>query len=316
MVNGKLRDTRIVFMGTPEFAVGTLSALVENGYNVAAVITAPDKPAGRGMQLQASAVKQYAESQSIKVLQPTKLRDEAFLEELKKLNADLFIVVAFRMLPEVVWRMPRLGTFNLHASLLPSYRGAAPINWAIINGETETGVTTFFLNEEIDAGKILLQEKVEILPADNAETLHDKLMAVGRRLVLKTVDGIVDSSITPAVQESGKISEAPKLFKENTRIDWQKPAHELVNFVRGLSPYPAAWCELLVDEKPTMVKIFAAHVEASPADQTAIFNDGKSLKLPCGGGSCLCIDELQLTGKKRMKAEDFLRGFRGEISLQ
>ncbi len=302
-------------MGTPEFAVGALQALVENAYNVVAVVTAPDKPAGRGMQLQASAVKQYALNQNITVLQPLKLRDEAFLAELKALDADLFIVVAFRMLPEVVWAMPRLGTFNLHASLLPSYRGAAPINWAIINGETETGVTTFFINEEIDAGKILLQEKFEILPTDNAETLHDKLMAAGSGLVLKTVDGIVSRSITPTSQELSKISDAPKLFKENTRLDWQKTARELVNFVRGLSPYLAAWCELPVDEKPTMVKIFKAHAEERTPDQNAIFSDSKSLKIPCGGNSYLSVDELQLTGKKRMKTEDFLRGFRGEISL-
>jgi methionyl-tRNA formyltransferase len=320
MENGKSKECRIVFMGTPEFAAAQLQALVQGGYNVVAVVTAPDKPAGRGMQLQQSAVKQYAVNQGIAVLQPIKLRDEAFLSELKAFNADLFIVVAFRMLPEVVWRMPRLGTFNLHASLLPAYRGAAPINWAIINGETETGVTTFFINEEIDAGKILLQERVQILPTDNAETLHDKLKSVGSGLVLKTIDGIINNSISAISQSKGydinKLSTAPKLFKENTRLDWQKTAKQLVNFVRGLSPYPTAWCELMVNGSPIMVKIFSAHAEECSADQplgTALTNGSSFLKIRCANGY-LCIDELQLNGKKRMKIEDFLRGFRGEIS--
>jgi len=317
MENCKSKECRIVFMGTPEFAAAQLQALVQGGYNVVGVVTAPDKPAGRGMNLQQSAVKQYAVSQGITVLQPIKLRDEAFLAELKMLNADLFIVVAFRMLPEVVWAMPRLGTFNLHASLLPSYRGAAPINWAIINGEIETGVTTFFINEEIDAGKILLQERVQILPTDNAETLHDKLKLVGSGLVLKTVDGIVSSSIAAVSQSKeydiNKFSTAPKLFKENTRLDWQKTARELVNFVRGLSPYPAAWCELVIDDNPVMVKIFAAHAEERSAAEPAgavLTNGSTFLKIRCADGY-LYVDELQLTGKKRMKTEDFLRGFRG-----
>jgi len=318
----KGKDCRIVFMGTPEFATAQLQALVEGGYRVAAVVTAPDKPAGRGMQLQQSSVKQYAVSQNITVLQPIKLRDEAFLSELKALNADLFIVVAFRMLPEVVWAMPPLGTFNLHASLLPKYRGAAPINWAIINGETETGVTTFFINEEIDAGKILLQEKVQILPTDNAETLHDKLKLMGKGLVLKTVDYIVSSSISAtskdescSVKNESCTAVAPKLFKENTRLDWQKTARELVNFVRGLSPYPAAWCELPIDGSSAMLKIFAAHAEERSAVEpvgTALTDGSTFLKIRCADGY-LCVDELQLTGKKRMKTEDFLRGFRGKF---
>ncbi len=355
-------------MGTPEFAVGPLQALVEGGYKVVAVVTAPDKPAGRGMQLQQSAVKQYAVNQNITVLQPVKLRDEGFLAELKALEADLFIVVAFRMLPEIVWAMPRLGTFNLHASLLPNYRGAAPINWAIINGDTETGVTTFFINEEIDAGKILLQEKVPILASDNAETLHDKLKSLGSTLVLKTVDGIINNSISAISQNEtydiNKFSTAPKLFKENTRLDWQKTARRLVDFVRGLSPYPAAWCELTVDGNPVAVKIFAAHAEEENAGQNChsglepesqpkdchcgldpqspdmrmanqvrddnfkneipaqgrndkekacVLTNGSSfLKIRCADGY-LCVDELQLTGKKRMKTEDFLRGFRGKF---
>ncbi len=313
------KDCRIVFMGTPEFAVGPLQALVEGGYNVVAVVTAPDKPAGRGMLLQQSAIKQYAVSQNIPVLQPVKLRDEEFLAELKGFNADLFIVVAFRMLPEVVWAMPSGGTFNLHASLLPNYRGAAPINWAIINGETETGATTFFINEEIDAGKILMQEKVAILPTDDVETLHDKLKVVGSGLVLKTVDGIASNSLEAFSQsesyDAAKCLPAPKLFKENTRLDWQKTAHELVNFVRGLSPYPAAWCELKVDGNPIAVKIFAAHAEeANEAEKigTALSDGSSFVKIGCADGY-LCIDELQLTGKKRMKTVDFLRGFRGEF---
>ena len=314
------KTTRIVFMGTPEFATAQLQALVDGGYNVVAVVTAPDKPAGRGMQLQQSSVKQYAESKGITVLQPVKLRDEDFLASLKNLQADLFIVVAFRMLPQAVWSMPRLGTFNLHASLLPAYRGAAPINWAIINGETETGVTTFFINEEIDAGEILLQERVPILPTDNAETLHDKLKMAGCDLVLKTVDGIVSGSITGVSQVKlynvNKHSAAPKLFRDNTRLDWRKSARELVNFVRGLSPYPAAWCELLIDGKPLPVKVFAARAEEDEGGRVGevLTNGSTFLKISCAGGY-LCVDELQPAGKKRMKIADFLRGVRGSISI-
>ncbi|MDR0711087.1 MAG: methionyl-tRNA formyltransferase [Prevotellaceae bacterium] len=319
MVNSCLKDCRIVFMGTPEFAVASLQALVEAGGNVAAVVTSPDRPAGRGLQLQLSSVKRYALEQSIPVLQPEKLRNEAFLNSLQQLDADLFVVVAFRMLPEVVWRMPRLGTFNLHASLLPRYRGAAPISWAIINGETETGVTTFFIDENIDTGKILLSEKVKISPADTAGTLHDRLMDVGKRLALKTVEGIVSGCIQPVAQEavcSDEVPVAPKLFKDTCRISWQKRGGELVNFIRGLSPCPAAWCELVADgAAPQQAKIFAAHAELSTSERLpqpgALLTDGRSfLKAACADGF-LCIDELQPAGKKRMKTEEFLRGARG-----
>jgi methionyl-tRNA formyltransferase len=239
-------DLRIVFMGTPTFAVESLKALVENGYNVVGVITTPDKPAGRGYRMQASEVKKYALEHDLLLLQPEKLKNEVFLNELKQLKADLQIVVAFRMLPEVVWNMPRLGTFNLHASLLPQYRGAAPINWAIINGEKETGVTTFFLSHEIDTGKIIFREKMPINDDDNAGTLHDKLMKLGAELVLKTVDAVLENSID-TIPQSELISDetilkpAPKIFKETCRINWEDTAENIYNLIRGLSPTPTAW---------------------------------------------------------------------------
>jgi methionyl-tRNA formyltransferase len=324
MVNSCVKDCRIVFMGTPEFAVASLQALVEGGCNVAAVVTSPDKPAGRGLQRQSSPVKKYALEQRIPVMQPAKLRDEAFLSSLRQLGADLFVVVAFRMLPEAVWRMPRLGTFNLHASLLPRYRGAAPISWAIINGETETGVTTFFIDENIDTGKILLSEKVEISPTDTAGTLHDKLKNVGKQLALKTVAGIAGGCIQPVAQEAvrgaDEMPTAPKLFKDTCRISWQKKAGELVNFIRGLSPSPAAWCELAASgADPQPAKIFAAHAEPAASESApqpgALLTDGRSfLKAACADGF-LCVDELQLAGKKRMKTEEFLRGARGNLKM-
>ena len=237
---------RIIYMGTPEFAVPGLDALVDSGCNVVAVITAPDKPAGRGLKLQMSPVKEAALKHDIPVLQPEKLKSEEFLETLKSYQADLQIVVAFRMLPEVVWNMPRLGTFNLHASLLPQYRGAAPINWAIINGEKETGVTTFFLKHEIDTGDIIIQEKEEILPSDNVGTLYEKLMNKGAAVIVKTVKLIQSENYTTSSQQfSEELNLAPKIFKETCEIDWNKSAIEIQNFVRGLSPYPAAWAVLL-----------------------------------------------------------------------
>ncbi|MDR3297356.1 MAG: methionyl-tRNA formyltransferase [Prevotellaceae bacterium] len=307
-------------MGTPDFAVASLQALVDGGYNVTAVVTQPDKPAGRGMQLLASAVKQFAVSRAIPVLQPIKMKDEDFLQALRELQADLFVVVAFRMLPEAVWRMPRLGTFNLHASLLPRYRGAAPINWAIINGETETGITTFFIDEEIDTGKILLSKKVAILPSDTAETLHDKLKDAGKSLVLETVDGLASGTLVPVAQselgEAKNLPTAPKIFKDTCRICWQKNADELANFVRGLSPHPAAWCDLPLNDGTALpLKIFASHAEIIAhtlpigAPQT---DYRSSLKVACTNGF-LHIDELQPMGKKRMRCEDFLRGFRGRF---
>ncbi|NLW53089.1 MAG: methionyl-tRNA formyltransferase, partial [Tissierellia bacterium] len=256
------KDLRIVFMGTPEFAVETLKLLVESKYNIVGVVTMPDKPAGRGHKLQESDVKKYAISQGLLVLQPEKLKDADFINKLKSLKADLNIVVAFRMLPEVVWDMPKHGTYNLHGSLLPQYRGAAPINWAIINGEKETGVSTFKLVHEIDSGNIAYQTKVEIEDKDNAGIIHDKLMKVGAQLILKTVDAIIDDSITlqPQDTETETLKAAPKIFKETCRIDWNSKAQEIDNFIRGLSPYPAAHSTLERDGEVVNIKIF----EASP----------------------------------------------------
>ena len=245
----KKEDLRIVYMGTPDFAVEALRQLVEGGYNVVGVITMPDKPAGRGHKIQYSPVKQYALEQNLPLLQPEKLKDEAFVQALRDWKADLQIVVAFRMLPEVVWNMPRLGTFNLHASLLPQYRGAAPINWAVINGDTETGITTFFLQHEIDTGKVIQQVRVPIADTDNVEVVHDKLMVLGGKLVLETVDAILNDTVKPIAQEDmavvGELRPAPKIFKETCRIDWHSPVKRVYDFIRGLSPYPAAWSELV-----------------------------------------------------------------------
>jgi methionyl-tRNA formyltransferase len=297
-------------MGTPDFAVASLQALVENGYHIVAVVTAPDKPAGRGMQLKASAVKEYAVGQSIPVLQPDKLKNEDFLEKLRSYKADLQIVVAFRMLPEVVWDMPEMGTVNVHASLLPQYRGAAPINWAIINGEKETGVTTFRLKHEIDTGNILLQEKVAILPEDNIGTVYDKLMQEGAGLLIKTVDGLVNNTITeqPQPESTAALKHAPKIFKEDGQINWSGNAEEVHNLIRGLSPYPAAYT--LIDGK--QLKIFTSSVEKVNTEypQGHYETDGKSfLKFAAADGWVNCL-EVQYEGKKRMPVADFLRGFR------
>ncbi len=302
---------RIVFFGTPDFAVASLKALVEAGANVLAVVTAPDKPAGRGMQLQASAVKQYALEQNLPVLQPEKLKNPEFLAGLKELNADLHIVVAFRMLPEAVWNMPRLGTVNVHASLLPQYRGAAPINWAIINGETETGVTTFRLKHEIDTGNILLQQKVAILPEDNIGTLYEKLMQAGADLLVKTVEGLAGGSITEVPQAdvaTADLKHAPKIFKETGLIDWNKKAEDIHNLVRGLSPYPAAHTIL----QGKGLKIYQSHYETTThgKEPGTPDTDGKTYLRMAAGDGWLYIDELQQEGKKRMDVAAFLRGFR------
>ncbi len=308
-------DLKIVFMGTPEFAVASLKALVDNNFNIVGVITMPDKPAGRGYKIQYSAVKQYALEQNLPLLQPTNLKDETFLEQLRNLKADLQIVVAFRMLPEIVWNMPRLGTFNLHASLLPKYRGAAPINWSIINGDKETGITTFFLTHDIDTGKIIYQEKVEILPDDNAETLYDKLMAKGAKLVLKTTDAIINDSIETIEQEKlisneQDILPAPKIFKETCRIDWNQTSENINNFVRGLSPYPAAWSMLHTDNEPVSVKIFSIAIETDNLTPGKILTDNKSyLKVGTNNGA-ISIQDLQLAGKKRIKISNFLNGYK------
>lgn len=296
-------------MGTPEFAVPSLQSLVESNSNVVAVVTVPDKPAGRGQKQTASPVKIYAESQGIPVLQPEKLKNPAFLEELKSYNADLQVVVAFRMLPEVVWSMPSKGTFNLHSSLLPQYRGAAPINWAVINGEIETGVTTFFIEKDIDTGKIIFQDKEPISPDDNAGTLYERLMRKGARLVVKTVEAIeADSYPQEPQSEPEDIKAAPKIFRETCEIDWSKPAIEIHNFVRGLSPYPAAWTTL----NGLSCKVFKTKVaeSANDAQPGEYHTDGKSYLHFRTGDGWLAIEELQIEGKKRMAVGDFLRGYK------
>lgn len=310
----KKEDLRIIYMGTPEFAVESLKALVENDFNVVAVVTMPDKPIGRGHKVQSSPVKEYAVAQKIPVLQPERLKDESFLAELRSFNADLQIVVAFRMLPEVVWAMPRLGTFNLHASLLPQYRGAAPINWAIINGETKTGVTTFFLQHEIDTGNIILQESVAILPEENVGNLHDKLMHIGAKSVVRTVEIILSEKVnTIPQQEDEELKLAPKIFKDTCRINWEKSGESIHNFVRGLSPYPAAWCELLQDNSDAVVlKVFETKFEkiSHQMPLKSILTDGKSyLKVAVNDGF-LHLKTIQIQGKKRMNVSDFLMGFR------
>lgn len=309
-------DLRIVFMGTPEFAVESLKALVENGYNVVGVVTMPDKPAGRGYKLQPSAVKEYALSKQLRVLQPEKLKNEVFLEELKSLNADLQIVVAFRMLPESVWNMPKKGTFNLHTSLLPQYRGSAPINWAIINGETETGVTTFFLSHEIDTGNIIFQEKKPISIDDNAETLHDRLMALGANLVLKTVNAILADNVetkpqTTLIADDKQLKTAPKIFKETCKIDWTKTAKEVYDFIRGLSPYPAAFTTLEEDNEFSF-KVFGGEVinKAHQFTCGAIVTDNKTYIDVAVKNGFIRLTDVQLSGKKRMNVKDFLNGFR------
>ena len=311
------KDLRIVYMGTPEFAVESLKRLVEGGYNVVAVITMPDKPMGRhGSVLQPSPVKQYAVSQGLKVLQPEKLKDEAFIGELQSLHADLQIVVAFRMLPEVVWAMPRLGTFNLHASLLPQYRGAAPINWAVINGETETGITTFFLKHEIDTGEIIDQVRIPIADTDDVGVVYDKLMRLGGDLVLKTVDAILDGNVKTVPQESvplsGKLHPAPKIFKETCRIDWTQGTKRIYDFIRGLSPYPGAWTEFHVGETVSTLKLFETQkIFADHALEPGAFvTDGKSYLHIATSDGYLNVLSLQLAGKKRMGIADFMKGYR------
>ncbi|MBR8704731.1 methionyl-tRNA formyltransferase [Bacteroides pyogenes] len=311
------KDLRIVYMGTPDFAVESLRQLVEGGYNVAGVITMPDKPAGRGHKIQYSPVKQYALSQNLPLLQPQNLKDESFIQSLRDWKADLQIVVAFRMLPEVVWNMPRLGTFNLHASLLPQYRGAAPINWAVINGDTETGITTFFLKHEIDTGEVIRQQRVPIADTDNVEVVHDKLMMLGGKLVVETVDDILNDRVKPMPQEemavAGELRPAPKIFKETCRIDWNRPVKKIYDFVRGLSPYPGAWTELISPEGETVVlKIFESekNVEKHGLIPGTIVTDGKkTIKIAVPDGF-LSILSLQLPGKKRLKTDELLRGFR------
>ena len=307
-------DLRIVFMGTPDFAVATLDALVTNGYNIVGVITAPDRPAGRGQKMNASAVKKYAVEKNLTVLQPTNLKDEQFLKELKDLEANLQIVVAFRMLPAAVWQMPKLGTFNLHASLLPDYRGAAPINWAIINGDTKTGNTTFFIDEKIDTGAIIMQEETPIAPDENAGSLHDRLMASGAALVLKTVGAIENDTVTTSIQpQTEDFKTAYKIHKDTCKLDWNEDINVLYNKIRGLSPYPGAWCELVNNDKTTIIKIYATTKELCNHDYTAgtIITDKKTVKVAVNGGF-LCLNQLQLAGKKKMDVVSLLNGFQIE----
>lgn len=302
-------------MGTPEFAVASLDILVKNNYEIVAVVTVPDKPAGRGQQLQQSAVKKYALEKGLKVLQPEKLKDEAFINELKELKADLQIVVAFRMLPEVVWNMPPLGTYNLHGSLLPKYRGAAPINWAVINGETESGVTSFKLKHEIDTGNMLFQEKIPITKTTTAGELHDTLMKVGAEVILKTVKAIESGNYELKPQDDSQSIHAPKLFKDTCKINWNNPAEKIYNLIRGLSPYPSAFTEFVDKNNQRLgVKIFISEIEETPHTCHAgdVKSDGKTfLKVACSNGF-IYIKELQMAGKKRMLVEEFLRGFKIE----
>jgi len=305
-------------MGTPEFAVEPLRLLNQEGYTIVGVVTVPDKPAGRGQKLQQSAVKQYAQSCGLPIFQPERLKDPQFIDEVKSLNPDLAIVVAFRMLPEVLWRIPRLGTFNLHASLLPNYRGAAPINWALINGDKSTGVTTFFIDKEIDTGNILLQREVAIGSNDTAGELHDNLMVVGAHLVTETVRAIASAEVKPTPQQNllasiETVSSAPKLFKNTTRIDWSRSAEKVHNFIRGLSPYPAAWCELIGTNSDAVgVKIFRSEISENdkPSESGKIFTDGKTyLEVGCGAGRIRLL-ELQLAGKRKLSVTEFLKGYR------
>ena len=302
---------RIIYMGTPDFAVEPLKTLVEAGKDVVAVVTMPDKPAGRGHKLQFSPVKEYALKAGIPVLQPENLKSPDFLQELASYNADLQIVVAFRMLPEAVWSMPKYGTFNLHASLLPRYRGAAPINWAVINGDKETGITTFFLKHEIDTGNIILQEKVAIDQEDNAGDVHDKLMYLGADLVLKTLKMIEEDNVITRPQDDAQASPAPKIFKDTAKLDFDKCAADIRNLVRGMAPYPAAWFNIkLQDGNESMMKIFKVSTEEKNHNYSVgtILTDGKKmLKIACKDGFINLL-EVQMAGKKRMAAEDLMRG--------
>ena len=303
---------RIVFMGTPEFAVTVLDMLVQNDYNIVGVITSPDKPAGRGRKIHKSAVKKYAELKGLNVLQPTNLKDKGFLSELNGLKANLQIVVAFRMLPRMVWEIPEYGTFNLHASLLPNYRGAAPINWAIINGETETGVTTFFIDDKIDTGEMILQERVSITEDDSAGTLHDRLMSKGADLVLKTVRQISSGKVKRTKQDlDANLKSAPKIHKETCRIDWNKSLEQVYNHIRGLSPYPASWTTLKYNGEEIFLKIFdvVKQEEKHNHKNGLIIFDKKEMKVAVNGGYVNLL-QIQLPGKRKMEIRDVLNGLK------
>lgn len=303
------KDLKIVFFGTPEFAVESLAALVDNGYNVRAVVTMPDKIGGRGHKAIESDVKKYALSKNLPLFQPEKLKSPEFIDELRSIDADLFIVIAFRMLPEIVWTMPRLGTFNLHASLLPKYRGAAPINWAIINGETETGVTTFFLKHEIDTGDIISSRKTEIGPDENVGSLYSRLMEIGKEMVIETVDNIISEKLKTQPQPEGEFVPAPKIFKETCRIDWNRNAKEIHNLVRGLSPIPGAFTEL-IDSKGNVINVKILETSVNPASGLTpgkVSTEGKRLLIGTSDGA-IEILSIQPSGKKCMTGHDFLLG--------
>lgn len=316
----KKEDLRIVFMGTPEFAVGTLQRLVEGGYHIVAVVTQPDKPVGRHQDtLQPSQVKLYAQAKGLPVLQPVKMKDPEFVEQLRSFQADLQVVVAFRMLPEVVWAMPRFGTFNVHAALLPQYRGAAPINWAVINGETQTGVTTFFLDHDIDTGRIIMQKPFEIEDDFNVENVYDGLMELGAEIAVETIDRILDGDgkVESLPQEKmipvgTELHPAPKIFKETCEINWNQEAKKVYDFIRGLSPYPGAWTTLVSPEgKETVLKVYAASkTEDTTKEPVGALLTAKNRLMVATGDGLLNLEEVQLAGKKRMKAADFLNGFR------
>ncbi|TVZ60031.1 methionyl-tRNA formyltransferase [Flavobacteriaceae bacterium MAR_2010_105] len=314
-----MRDPlRIVFMGTPDFAVESLKALIDNDYTIVGVITAPDKPAGRGRQLQVSAVKQFAMTKGLTVLQPTNLKDENFIQELKSLQANLQIVVAFRMLPQVVWQMPKYGTFNLHASLLPNYRGAAPIHWAIINGETSTGVTTFFIDDKIDTGAIILQEETPIGPEETVGSLHDKLMHLGSALVLKTVKRIADGEVSTKIQpQTDDLKTAYKLNKENCKIEWDTSPEQVYNKIRGLNPFPSAWCYLKNGDELLTIKLFAIEKVETPHDLKpgTIQIKDHSLFVAVKDGF-INVLELQLPGKRKMDTKSLLNGFQFEANAK
>lgn len=304
-------NLRILFMGTPDFAVHILDSIVKNEFKVVGVVTVPDKPAGRGQRIHESAVAKYAKKHNLNLLQPPKLKAKSFLQNLEDLKVDIAVVVAFRMLPEEVWKLPRLGTFNLHASLLPQYRGAAPINWAIINGETQSGVTTFMIDEKIDTGNILLQEKVEILPTDNAGNLHDNLMHTGADLVIKTIEGLGDESLKAIPQkESSSLKPAPKIFKEDCRIDWTKSIEDIQNLIRGMSPYPASWTMISTQGNEKMLKIYSSNIEKIEHDRVpnSVFKEQNKLGVAHQDG-IIWLEEVQLEGKRRMKSLDFMNGY-------
>lgn len=305
-----MKDIRIIFMGTPDFAMTILKHLVENKYTIVGVITAADKPAGRGRKLSESAVKKYGLSQNLTVLQPTNLKNEEFHKELKSLKADLHIVVAFRMLPKVVWQMPQFGTFNLHASLLPAYRGAAPIHWAIINGETKTGVTTFFIDDKIDTGEIILREEIAITDEETVGSLHDKLMVLGADLVAKTINLIAEGGIITKKQPKLEEKSAPKLHPENTKINWSDSIETIYNKIRGLNPFPAAWTIILNDGIEISAKIYAVKKEEEEHQQALgqIITSKKDIKVAVNNGFII-INELKLAGKKRMNTKSLLNGF-------